>query len=433
MAQPNHSDAGFRVWPQLLTELPRMLRRARRNPRRIRVCEFTPSLSGGGAEERIARVLASLDRQEFELSWLGFGNVQHKLTERAGDGVVVVPLARNPSRGVEGRLILRVAMAMAAIRPDVVHVHNWSTSLYGIVAARMTGVPVVIYGDGGRDTPLGPSRRRRALMRGLAPQVDCFTAVCDFLGRELCEHWGVAPGRVAVIRNGVELDKLDRAPGREEARARLGVPQDALLVGTMAGRFRAVKRLPNLIDAVGRIAAARPNLHLALVGDPLGLADELRWRAEVRQLGPRFHMPGHVTPAHSVLRAFDVLVNCSAFEGASNAVIEAMGAGIPVVATAVGGTPELIKDGETGLLVPSEDVHALSQAIARFTDSAELRSACGAAARAHVSREHTHEGMLHRYAELYRSMGAAGMQRSPWRALSDLRVRLFSSAGSVAP
>src|SRR5690242_3111817 len=112
-------------------------------PRRLRVCQFTPSFSGGGAEERIARVLAGMDREEFDPAWIGFGEVQHGLIERAGLGIEFVPIERHPTRGIELGLIARIAVALRRLQPDVLHTHNWSTSLYGIAAARLAGVPRV--------------------------------------------------------------------------------------------------------------------------------------------------------------------------------------------------------------------------------------------------------------------------------------------------
>jgi glycosyltransferase involved in cell wall biosynthesis len=396
-----------------------------RRARRIRVCQFTPSLSGGGAEERIARVIDSMDRDEFDLAWIGFGDVQHGLIARAGLGVDVVSIARDAARGVEPKLIGRIALALSRIKPDVLHTHNWSTSLYGIAAARLVGVPTVIYGEGGRDSPAGPSRRRRALMRALAPHVDRFTAVCEFLGRELEEHWRVPEQRVHVIPNGVDLDRVDTAPPKRDARKRLGVPEDAFVVGTIAGRFRAVKRLPNLVDAVGRIASRHPNMHLLLVGDPLELREELTARARSRGLGERFHLPGHIEGAHTVLNAFDVVVNCSSFEGASNAVLEAMGARKPVVATAVGGTPEVIEDGKSGLLVPPDDVERLARAIARFAEDGELRRACSERARQQIEARHTHQAMFESYAHLYRSTKLVEPPRAPWRTLKGIGASMM--------
>lgn len=397
---------------------------AARPARRVRVCQFTPSFSGGGAEERIARVLASMDREQFDLAWIAFGDVQHGLIERAGLGIEWMPIERDPARGVEPHLIFRTAMALARFRPDVLHVHNWSTSLYGIAAARLVGVPLVIYGDGGRDVPEGPSRRRRALMRALAPHVDSFTAVCDFLGRELAEHWRVEPSRVHVIPNGVDLARVDAALSKQEARKFLRLPNDALVIGTIAGRFRAVKRLPNLIDAIGRIAAERPRLHLALVGDPLEHEADLRAQAKALGLEGRVHLPGHVAGVHAVLKAFDVIVNCSIFEGASNAVLEAMGSALPVVATAVGGTPEMIEHGVNGLLVPADDVDRLARAIAQLADDERMRERCGQAARRRIEARHTHEQMLEKYVDLYRD--AADLRaRKPWRRIGDLGASLM--------
>lgn len=406
---------------------------ARPPSRRLRVCEFTPSLSSGGAEERIARVLSSLDRDRFDLTWIGFGDVQHHLTDRAGQSVRVVPFARDPSRGVESSLILRLARTLTKIAPDVIHTHNWSTSLYGIIAARLAGIPAVIYGEGGRDSPAGPSRRRRALMRVLAPHVDRFTAVCEFLGRELELLWRVPGDRVVVIPNGVDLDRIDRGLSREEARKMLGVPDDALVVGSITGRFRAVKRLFNVVDAVGALGGAFPNVHLILVGDPLDLEHELRWRASLRKLDGRFHLTGHVPGPSSILRAFDVVVNCSSFEGASNSILEAMGARLPVVATAVGGTPEQIENGISGILVPPEDVERLGEGIARFLGDAALRRSCGERAREKIERRYTLAGMVEQYKLLYEHMRGLSHSRARLRSVADLGTSILNLVEDALP
>jgi glycosyltransferase involved in cell wall biosynthesis len=394
----------------------------------LRVCQFTPSLSGGGAEERIARVMASLDRRECALSWFGFGGVQHHITDRAGAGVTVVPFARDPTRGVESRLIVSIARELKRLDPHVLHTHNWSTSIYGITAARLAGVPAVIYGEGGRDRPEGPSRRRRALMRALGPHVDRFTAVCHFLGDELAAQWSVPHERVVVIPNGADFAQIDGATSREDARKRLGLPLDAIVIGSVAGRFRMVKRLPNLVDAVGLIAKDRPNVHLVLVGDPIGFENELWSRSRLRGLESRFHLPGHVEGVSSVLPAFDISVNCSAFEGASNAIIESMAARLAVVATAVGGTPELIRDGVSGRLVPPEDVRALADALAELCDREALRARFGEAGRKRIEEEHAHDTMVERYRRLYFEMESKGLSRTALRRIGDVGSSLLRIA-----
>lgn len=265
-------------------------------------------------------------------------------------------------------------------------------------------------------------------MRALAPHVDRFTAVCDFLGNEIAHQWRVPTDRVTVIPSGVDLDRIDRAPSRGEARARLGIPDDVLVVGAVAGRFRAVKCLPNLVDAFGRIARTHGSLHLVLVGDPLELGEQLRARARLHQVEGRFHLPGHIPGALSVLRALDVMVNCSSFEGASNAIIEAMGAGLPVVATRVGGTPELIEHGVSGLLVPPNDVRRLADAIDRLVSDRDLRQTCGRGARRRIEQRHTHAAMIARYTDLYRDVGAKRFRRTVLRRITDLGTSVFRFA-----
>lgn len=376
--------------------------------RRIRICQLTPCLWSGGTEERIARVLASLDRKEFDMTWMGFGPVREALVEKAGARVQVVPIPRNVVGGVEMSLILRMASLLLRHRPDVMHVHNWSTSLYGIAAARLAGVPAVLYGLGGQDSTEAPSDRRRAMMRALAPHVDTFTAVCGYLGDQIATHWNASPDKIEVLQTGIDVGVIDAAPSKAEVRARLGIPEDATVVGAISV-FRPVKRIPDLIDAVGRVARTQPNVYLLLVGNPLGVSpDDLRAQADATGLQGRFDLLGRVERPAWTLPAFDVFVNCSAFEGTSNAIIEAMAARIPVVATAVGGTPELVEDGVHGLLVPPQDVPALAGAIERLLSDPALAQRFGEAGRAKVEARHTHAAMIAAYQDLYRRAAQRG-------------------------
>lgn len=354
---------------------------------------------------------------------MGFGPIREALVQRAGPDVQIIPIERNVAGGVELSLIPRLATVLARHRPDIMHVHNWSTSLYGIAAAGLAGVPSVLYGLGGQDTTDAPSARRQAMMRALAPHVDAFTSVCGYLGDQLATHWHAPRDKVEILQTGIDLQNIDDSPSQAEVRARLGIPQDAVVVGAISV-FRPVKRIPDLIEAVGRVAKTQPNIYLLLVGNPLGVSPEaLRAQAEACGLGGRFNLLGRVENPARTLPAFDIFVNCSTFEGASNAIIEAMAARIPVVATAVGGTPELVQDEVHGLLVPPKAVPELAEAIARLAEQPELRRTLGEVGRQKVETRHTQAAMIAAYQELYLRCAERGVDApsGPRRALQLMR------------
>ncbi len=394
--------------------------------RRIRLCQLTPCLWSGGTEERIARVLSSLDRQRFEPSWLGFGPLRESLAEKGGRPLRVVPIARNPAGGIEWSVVLRIARALRALRPELLHVHNWSTGLYGIAAARLAGVPRILYGSGGREVPEGAGDRRRRAMRALAPHIDRFTSVCRFLGDELAVDFDVPPDRVRVLRTGVDVTRALRP--RTEVRRALGIPEDALVVGAISV-FRPVKRIPDLIEAAGRLRARFPRIHLLLVGNPVRMTvEELRAQARTAGLEDRLHLPGRIEDPGGTLPAFDVFVSCSSFEGSSNAIIEALAAGVPVVGTRVGGTPELVADGERGRLVEPADVTGLADAIEALLRAPELRRALGANGRTFAAAEHSHAAMARAYAELYEEEAALARASGPVARLSSASLAMVRSA-----
>src|SRR5688572_541064 len=177
--------------------------------------------------------MAGLDRNEFELSWMGLSESNEALVARAGSDVKIHCAPKSKSAGVDYGLIFRIAKMLKDDRIDMVHVHNWSTSLYGIAGAHLAGVKRVIYGLGGRETTQGANVKQKAVMRVLAPYVDRLTTVCDFLAREMALEWGVSPLDVEVIRSGIDLSRFDAAVSREEARRRLDVPADAIVIGAL--------------------------------------------------------------------------------------------------------------------------------------------------------------------------------------------------------
>lgn len=372
----------------------------------IRLAHFTTGLADGGIEERVARVLAGLDRARFEPVWLAFGespdDASDDLLARAGGGIPWAVFEKR-GRGIDWSLIPKIATTLRRHRPDVLHVHNWSTGVYGILAGRLAGIPRIVYGSGGREHGDGPGRRQRLVAHGLAPMVDLFTTICQALARELSATWRVPERAISVIRTGVDVPRIARGD-RNELREELGIPADATVVGTTAVD-RPVKRLGDFFTAATTVARNHPEVHILWIGN--AYASSLEAPARCAGVFDRCHIPGRLEDAGRFAKAFDIFVNCSAYEGSSNAILEAMAGAAAVVATTVGGTPELIQDGETGLLVPPASPGALTRAIERLVDAPHLRAQLGTKANQRVRAAHDPARMVQAYAELYESAHAA--------------------------
>lgn len=205
--------------------------------------------------------------------------------------------------------------------------------------------------------------------------------------------------RMLCIPNGVDTARFKPDPiAHQRLCAQFDLGSDTLLIGCVADLF-AVKRHVDLIDAFARIRDTYPQAHLLLVGEgPLRSAIELRARA--RRVEDGVHMLGSRKDVDALLPALDVFVLASDTEGLSNAILEAQACGLPVVATHVGGNPDLIDD-NCGALVPARDPDAMAEAISALLCNPDLRDRMGAAARSRVVGNHSLESMTQAYASLY--------------------------------
>ena len=264
-------------------------------------------------------------------------------------------------------------------QPHIVHTFLLTASVYGRLAAILEHVPVVI----GTEVNVYERKRRhhaiaeRLLMAGTDRVIASAASVRDFYIRQVHAD----PAKVDVIYNAVDFTQAQPTTSRAAVRTALGVPADVPVAGVIA-RLTEQKGHRFLFDAL----ASRPelsNVHLLVIGGG-ELRDALEQRAGVLGLTPRVHFLGARRDLGDLLAAMDVFVMPSLWEGLPLSMVLAMGAGVPVVATAVAGIPEVVDDGRTGLLVAPGDGVALGAALARlFTDGA-LRAQLGRDARASV-------------------------------------------------
>ncbi len=313
--------------------------------------------------------------------------------------------ALHKREGKDLGLYFRLWRVLRKLRPELVHTRNLA-AIEGVVPAAVAGVPHRIHGEHGRDVQDmdGSSRKYQLLRRLLAPLVDRFIPLSLELESYLVDHVGLSPGKMKRICNGVDLETF--APS-QNGQAPLPVEHfaesDSIVIGTV-GRMQEVKNPLLLAEAFIRLTELRSEekerLRLLMVGDG---ALKTKVEACLRAAGvdSMAWLPGSRDDVPDLLRAMDVFVLPSRAEGISNTILEAMACGVPVVATRVGGNPELVEDGVTGVLVPSQDIESMAHAVSEYVQSPEMRAAHGRAARIKVEREFSINRMVEDYLAVY--------------------------------
>ena len=291
-------------------------------------------------------------------------------------------------------------------RPAIVHTHTAKAGVLGRIAARLAGVPVIVHTYHGHVLRgyFGPLKTAffRRLETALNRVTDVAITVSTALRDDLAEM-GVAPrSKIRVVPLGLDLARFARPQARGGLRAACAAGEGDVLIGVV-GRLVPIKDVDCFLEAAARVGASAPHARFAIVGDG-ERREALERKAAALGLGPRTTFVGWRKDLESVYADLDVVVNSSRNEGTPVALIEAMAAGRPVVATAVGGTADLLGDGERGLLVPAASPSALAEAILRTLAHPEESARRAAAARDYVLAHHSVDRLLHDIDELYREL-----------------------------
>lgn len=387
------------------------------NDRRIRVLTLTRDLAvkvGAGGAERLAyEFAAGLDRARFE-SYLCLTHKPEPAWQAATDeevdelqdaGVCVLRLERNSTLQVMPWLMLY--RLLVAEKIDVVHAHMPRASVPGTIIARMAKVPVMISHEHGwafEGKPLRVLLDRCVVARG-----DAILAVSEHDRRKMIEVERLPPALVRVLPNGIETP----AAGDPETRRKLGVEDDVALVGAV-GRLVPEKAHADLIKAMALLRGESRRVRCVIIGD----GPELRALTELTQslrISDDVQLLGARDDVLDLISALDVAVICSRHEGSPLAVLEYMAVGVPIVATAVGGIPELIDDGVHGVLVEQGRPPALAGAIARLLDDEALAKRLGEQAQQRQRAEYALEVVVRRLEALYLELSGADARQTPDR------------------
>ena len=362
-------------------------------PRR-RVMQLVLSLSPGGTERlvidlctrlqsRVDSVVCCLDQKG---AWAA---------ELESAGIPVYALGREP--GFQPALALQIARLLKTHAIDAIHCHHYSPYVYGLLAAMLARVDVV-FTEHGRLSDAAPSRKRQLVNPLLSRVGGRICAVSAALKEHMVAE-GFPADRIAVVYNGIEPGVRPTLEDRRLARQQLGLADDAFVVFT-AGRLDPVKDLGTLVDAHSQLLRRYPTARTVIVGDGEERA-RLLARAETLGVLDTVRFTGYRSDVRALMAAADVYVNCSTYEGVSLTILEAMAAGLPVVATPVGGTPEVVVDEETGVLV-SGGAAAIAGELSRLAWEPDTAAAMGDAGRRRVERRFSLTRMVDEYAAAYR-------------------------------
>lgn len=363
----------------------------------VRIAFFAPLLTTGGTQRHLQQVLQLLDRSRFAAEVYTLrpgGEVEDEL--RATNVRVTSLALGGLATPRSAATVVRVARELRAAGVQVVHGYQWRPALVGALVGRLAGVPLVI---ASKRSLTGRDAQARLAWRLLGRGVDTIVVNARALQRE-GEAQGVR-ARWSLIRNGVDLARFDAVPPVAEARTALGLDPRRPVIGTV-GRLEERKDHAHLLR-VGAAVMARMNglrPQLLLVGDG-PLRTQLQDEARALGVTDSVHFTGSLPDVRAALGAMDVFVLPSRAEGLSNALLEAMAASRPVVATAVGGTTEVIEGERTGLLVPPGDVDAMAHAVVGLLAEPARAARVAAEGRRWVTDEYEARAAVARLERLY--------------------------------
>lgn len=358
------------------------------------VDQFSKNLGGG--ERIVLKLAALLPRYGYRASILTFSaDPATPALESAHCPVYLLPLERTyDSNALKGALALRRFLKQQKIQ--IVQTFFESSDIWAGFVTKSLSDAKLIWSR--RDMGILRGRKHEVAYRLMAGLPDAVFAVSELVRQHCIEVDHIDPDRVQTVYNGLDLADWDIS-------SQSAHPQDKLLVTTI-GNIRHVKGHDVFIRAAAAIAPRFPNVHFSIAGGILepSYFEELQTLVRNLNLGDRFHFAGGITDLRGHLSAADIFVLPSRSEGFSNAIVEAMAASLPVVATNVGGNAEAVQNGVTGLIVPTEDPAALAAAISQLLADPAKAKAMGMAGKQRVAERFTTDAMMMQTTTAYRKL-----------------------------
>jgi glycosyltransferase involved in cell wall biosynthesis len=363
---------------------------------RRRILQVIATLERSGAEKQLALLARGLARDEFDVHVCTLRPGGPYAEELSRAGIAVSSVAQQWK--YDPAAWWRLKRAIARLEPDLVHTWMFTANAYGRTAARAAGVRRIVASE--RCVDSWKAWHQLAIDRRLAKRTDA--VVVNSRGvEEFYTQQGIAPEKLRLIYNGIGPAPVSDV-GHDALCRELGLPAGSRLIGAI-GRLWHQKRFKDVIWAADLLKVIRKDVHLLVIGDgPL--------RADLELFRDNCHIADHVHflgARNDVMRLmphFDLLWLASSFEGLPNVIMEAMSAGVPVVATDIWGNRELVVHGETGFLVPVGDRAGLARWAYKILEDSALAKRLGEAGRRRILADFTVERMVDAHAALYREL-----------------------------
>jgi glycosyltransferase involved in cell wall biosynthesis len=361
--------------------------------RRLRVVHVTPGLDMGGLEKLLVEFARHADRRRFALRFVTLGGRGALAGDIESCGWPVTALGEPD--GLRPGLVLRLARRFRHWQPDVIHTHDDRAHLYGTFAGRLARVPRLLHTRHGRSPHL--SCRQRMLVNAAARLIDHFVCVSEDSARLAVRH-GVPANRVRTIWNGIDVRRF----------AYVGPRRDGPAV--LVARLSPEKDIETLLHAAALVVCQDAAFRLEIAGDGPCMPSLQKTTAD---LGLEGHVRflGQVRDVPALLARAGLFVLSSLSEGISLTLLEAMASGLPIVATHVGGNPEVVAHGESGFLVPPRNPLALADALLRLRRDHDACVRLGEAGRRRVETKFDIRRMVREYETLYPNVNALNTAR----------------------
>lgn len=361
---------------------------------KINVIHILQSLEIGGMENGVVNLLNGLSRESFT-PLLCCLEKEGPLRVRLSNDIKLFNL--NQKEGLHPLLPLRLAKIIQQENVQIVHTHNFGTAIYGIIGGRLARVPVIIHGEHGMIAQEKP--RRRIIAKYLYKKADAIISVSEDLKKILVNNIGIKSENIETILNGVDIGRFSVNSDLSKVREELGILPTDLVVGTV-GRMVPIKNQASLIRSFSEVLKHIPGAKLLLIGD-----GPLRSKLEEIALSivakSSIVFAGQRDDVDKVLKIMHIFVLPSLSEGMSNVILEAMAAGLPVIASNVGDNNKLVKNNDTGKILDSLDIQDISNAIIDLLSNKEKAKKMGARGKEYVVQHYSLDKMVKEYEEMY--------------------------------